>query len=76
MTSSLSSSEEIGSITSTNLAHQEEEALKIQLSEEGDGLSLTLPTVEDAGGPSLTLSAIEEGVDRASPCWPLRRGVD
>jgi hypothetical protein len=60
-TSSQSSSEEIWSITSTNLARQEDEALKIQPPEEGVGLSLTLPAIEEVGGPSLTLLAIEEG---------------
>jgi hypothetical protein len=40
---------------------QEEEALKIWPSEEGDGPSLTLPTVEEGGGPSMTLLAVEEG---------------
>jgi hypothetical protein len=52
MTSSLSSSEEIRLITSTNLARQEDEALKIRPPEEGVG-------------PSLTFLAIEEGVDQA-----------
>jgi hypothetical protein len=61
----LSSTKEIRSITSTNLAvghrRQEDEAQKIRLSKEGVGLSLTLPAVEEGAGPSLTLPAVEEG---------------
>jgi hypothetical protein len=60
-TSSLSSSEEIRSITSTNLVCQEDEALKIRQLEEGGGPSLSLPIVEEGAGSSLTLPAVEEG---------------
>jgi hypothetical protein len=45
----LSPSEEIRSITSINLAQQEEEALKIRPPEEGVGLSLTLLVIEEGG---------------------------
>jgi hypothetical protein len=48
----MSSSEEIRSITSTDLVRQEEEALKVQPPEEG-------------AGPSLTLPPVGEGVDRS-----------
>jgi hypothetical protein len=70
--------EEIRSITSTFLPHQEEGALKIRPLEEGDGLRLTLPPIEEGGGggggPSWTCCPLR-GVDRALACHQLRKGV-
>jgi hypothetical protein len=82
--------EEIRSITSTFLPHQEEGALKIRPLEEGDGLRLTLPPIEEGGGgggwteldllpiegggPSISLPPVEEGGAQSLTLPPVEEG--